>query len=220
MLLPSLRAGPSLALGINSARFPRSRWSLGMTGQHCGIAGDATPVLCVTDCSAQGMLGVDYCRLYTGPCIAHNDDRDGKMRPERTSTGEPFRSLLRGRIITMSNSRRIRTAIVGVGNCASSLIQGIEYYRTAGEQNTAGIMHYQIGNYRPQDIEVVAAFDIDQRKVGRDIAEAIFAPPNCTKRFCNEVPRKGIMVTMGKILDGVAEHMAHYEPDSTFVASS
>ena len=78
--------------------------------------------------------------------------------------------------------RKIRVAIVGVGNCASSLVQGINFYRGSGVNGSAvGLMHRQIGSYRPGDIEVVAAFDIDRRKVGLDVSKAIFAPPNCTK---------------------------------------
>ena len=75
---------------------------------------------------------------------------------------------------------KIRIAIVGVGNCASSLLQGIRYYHGRDPEDAIGLMHWDIGGYRPSDIEVVCAFDIDRRKVGKDIAEAIFQPPNCT----------------------------------------
>ena len=81
--------------------------------------------------------------------------------------------------------RKIRIAIVGVGNCASSLVQGTSFYRDVPTNGASvGLMHSLIGPYRPSDITVVAAFDIDRRKVGRDVNQAIFAPPNCTKIFC------------------------------------
>ena len=82
----------------------------------------------------------------------------------------------------------IRVAIIGVRNCASSLIQGAHYYRDCGRDEAVGLMHWTIGGYRASDLEVACAFDIDRRKVGRDVAEAIFAPPNCTKVFCEDVP--------------------------------
>ena len=109
----------------------------------------------------------------------------------------------------------IRVAIVGVGNCASALIQGIHFYRDAAPQELVGLMHWEIGGYRPGDVEVVAAFDIDRRKVGRDVAEAIFAPPNCTQRFMPEIPATGVRVRMGRVLDGYAGHMADYGEHET-----
>jgi myo-inositol-1-phosphate synthase len=114
---------------------------------------------------------------------------------------------------------KIRIAIVGLGNCASSLIQGIEYYRGRNESDATGFMHWEIGGYRPGDIDVVAAFDIDGRKVGRDLSEAIFQPPNCTKVICKEIPRKGVTVRMGQVLDGFADHMKQYEARYTFILS-
>ncbi|MDP2279531.1 MAG: inositol-3-phosphate synthase, partial [Nitrospirota bacterium] len=81
---------------------------------------------------------------------------------------------------------KIRIAIAGIGNCASSLIQGIEYYKGLGDRHpdkSLGLMHYDLGGYKPADIEIVAAFDIDKRKVGRPLKEAVFAEPNCTKVF-------------------------------------
>ena len=113
--------------------------------------------------------------------------------------------------------KKIRLAIAGLGNCASSLIQGIEYYKHADENECIGLMHYDICGYRAGDIDVVAAFDIDARKVGRDISEAIFAPPNCTKVFYPEVPHKGVGVKMGPVLDGFAPHMLNYAEDKRFV---
>ncbi len=114
---------------------------------------------------------------------------------------------------------KIKIAIVGVGNCVSSLIQGIHYYRDRNPENAIGLMHYEINGYRPGDIEVVVAFDVDHRKVGRDVHEAIFAKPNCTTVFCPELPKSGITVRMGKILDGVAGHMKDYPDDQAFVLS-
>src|SRR5947208_17006355 len=87
--------------------------------------------------------------------------------------------------------RKIRIAIVGVGNCAGSLVQGINFYHGSSPDGSgAGLMHRQIGSYRPDDIEVVAAFDIDRRKVGLDVSKAIFSPPNCTKVLCEKIKLK------------------------------
>src|SRR5881392_4342335 len=114
--------------------------------------------------------------------------------------------------------RKIRIAIVGVGNCASSLIQGINFYHGSSVNGTAvGLMHKQIGSYRPGDIEVVAAFDIDRRKVGLDVSKAIFAAPNCTKVFCEKISLTGAIVKMGCVLDGVGPHMQDQDPLRTFV---
>ena len=96
----------------------------------------------------------------------------------------------------------IKIAVIGVGNCASSLIQGMEYYKTRDSKEAIGLMHWSIGGYRPHDLEVVMAFDIDVRKVGKDVSEAIFAPPNCTTRFQEDIPKLGTRVRMGKVLDG------------------
>ena len=111
----------------------------------------------------------------------------------------------------------IKIAIVGVGNCASSLIQGIHYYREKVQQNAVGLMHWEIGGYKPGDIEVVAAFDTDKRKVGIDVHEAIFSDPNCTAVFCSDLPKSGVTVQMGRILDGFSEHMNNYDEKRTFV---
>ncbi|WP_213982115.1 inositol-3-phosphate synthase [Sphingomonas sp. dw_22] len=110
----------------------------------------------------------------------------------------------------------INIALVGVGNCASSLVQGLSHYRD-GANDTVGLMHWDLGGYRPSDIKVVAAWDVDRRKVGKDVAEAIFAKPNCTAIFCATVEPTGAKVRMGKILDGVAGHMADYADDRTFM---
>ena len=115
---------------------------------------------------------------------------------------------------------KIKIGIVGVGNCASALVQGIEYYKNKRPEDAIGLMHWNIGGYEPGDIDVVCAFDIDKRKVGKDLSEAIFAPPNCTKIFYKDVPKKGVIVKMGKILDGYAEHMKNYPEKNTFVLAN
>jgi len=115
--------------------------------------------------------------------------------------------------------KKIKLAIAGLGNCASSLIQGIEYYKNSDDENCIGLMHRSIGGYSPGDIDVVAAFDIDERKVGKDVSDAIFAPPNCTKSFYPDVPFMGVVVKKGPVLDGVAPHMSSYEENKTFVVS-
>ncbi len=112
---------------------------------------------------------------------------------------------------------KIKIAIVGVGNCASSLVQGIHYYRDKTADDAIGLMHWDIGGYGPSDMAFVAAFDIDVRKVGKDLAEAIFSPPNCTTVFCPDIPSTGVVVRMGRIMDGYSDHMADYADARTFV---
>ena len=113
----------------------------------------------------------------------------------------------------------IRIAIVGVGNCASSLVQGLTYYADKRPEDAVGLMHWEIGGYRPHDIEVACAFDIDLRKVGKDVSEAIFEKPNCTAHFGGRIPKTGVLVRMGRILDGVSEHMQDFPDDRRFVPS-
>ena len=111
----------------------------------------------------------------------------------------------------------VRVALVGIGNCASSLVQGLAYYRH-GTNDMAGLLHAEIGGLRPSDIDIVAAWDVDRRKVGLDVAEAIFAKPNCTTIFCPEVEPCHAVVAMGRTLDGVAAHMLDCpDEDRTFV---
>ena len=99
----------------------------------------------------------------------------------------------------------IKVAVIGVGNCASSLVQGVYFYR---QNNSAGgLIHDRIGGYGAGDVEFVLGVDVDARKVGKDIGEAIFAGPNCTAVFHADVPQTGAKVIMGRILDGVADHM-------------
>lgn len=114
---------------------------------------------------------------------------------------------------------KIKIAIVGMGNCASSLIQGIHYYADKTEEESNGLMHWNIGGYEPGDIEVVAAFDIDARKVGKTVDKAIFEKPNCTTIFNDNIPKSNVKVSMGEVLDGVAPHMKNYEDDDTFIIS-
>jgi myo-inositol-1-phosphate synthase len=101
----------------------------------------------------------------------------------------------------------INIAIAGVGNCASSLVQGIAHYSNGGANEAIGLSHWDLGGWRPKDLRVVAAFDVDRRKVGLDVAKAILAEPNCTKIFCDHVEPTGAIVRMGPRLDGVAPHM-------------
>lgn len=112
---------------------------------------------------------------------------------------------------------KIRIAIVGVGNCASSLIQGIEYYKD--NNDTIGLMNYDLEGYKPSDIEVVAAFDVDKRKVGKNVNEAIFAKPNNTTIFEKDIKNNGTIVKMGKILDGISDHMKVFPEDRAFIPS-
>ncbi|MBI3320037.1 MAG: inositol-3-phosphate synthase, partial [Candidatus Omnitrophica bacterium] len=117
----------------------------------------------------------------------------------------------------------IRIAIAGIGNCASALMQGLQYYAAPhghnGRKSPAGLLHVHIGPYTPADIAVVAAFDVDARKVGQSLEVALAAPPNCTTRFVNRLPRYGLRVQMGPVLDGVATHMRQYPDSQTFVVS-
>ncbi|HEY0147927.1 MAG TPA: inositol-3-phosphate synthase [Allosphingosinicella sp.] len=113
----------------------------------------------------------------------------------------------------------IRVAIIGVGNCASSLVQGLAYYQNGGANEQIGLMHWDLGGYRPKDIKVVAAWDIDRRKVGKDVGAAIFEKPNCTTVFCDHVPEAGVTVEMGRTLDGYSEHMSETRDDRTFLVS-
>ena len=113
-------------------------------------------------------------------------------------------------------TKKIRVAIAGVGNCASSLVQGVEYYRDRRGATLQGVMRESIGDYACSDVEFVAAFDIDRRKVGRPLEEAIFAKPNCTRIFQSALPVSNVIVQAGPVLDGVASHMADYPDDVAF----
>ncbi len=105
--------------------------------------------------------------------------------------------------------RKVRVAIVGVGNCASALVQGVTFYRDAPDDGQVpGLMHVNLGGYHVRDIEFVAAFDVDEDKVGRDLSEAIWAGQNNTLRFA-EVPHLGVTVERGPTLDGVGKYLRH-----------
>ncbi len=117
----------------------------------------------------------------------------------------------------MSN---IKVAIVGVGNCASALLQGLEMYKNDSEkEKIIGLLNYDLGGYSPGDIEVVAAFDIDKRKVGKELREAAFARPNCAQVFNSALPVYGVDVRMGHILDSVGEHSSSYTEEETIIVS-
>ncbi len=104
--------------------------------------------------------------------------------------------------------RKIRVAIIGVGNCASSLVQGVHYYRNAkAADDIPGIMHVDIGGYHLSDLDFVAAFDVDKNKVGKDLADAIYAKPNNTYRFA-DVPKTGVKVSRGMTLDGLGKYLS------------
>ncbi len=103
---------------------------------------------------------------------------------------------------------KINVAIIGVGNCASSLVQGVEYYRSTKDgDRVPGLMHVNLGGYHISDINFVAAFDIDKNKVGKDLAEAIYVKPNNTIKFC-DVPATGVKVQRGMVHDGLGKYLS------------
>jgi len=102
---------------------------------------------------------------------------------------------------------KIRAAIVGVGNCASALVQGVEYYRSHGPKDAVGLIAYDLGGLKPDDIEFVAAFDVNERKVGRDLSEAIFEPPNNTVKIV-DMPKLEVKVQKGPTIDGLGRYLS------------
>src|SRR6266849_4938974 len=107
-----------------------------------------------------------------------------------------------------TKKKRIRVAIVGVGNCASSLVQGVHYYRNAkAGDRIPGIMHVELGGYHINDVDFVAAIDVDRNKVGKDVADAIYQAPNNTYRFA-DVPRTGVKVSRGMTHDGIGKYLS------------
>jgi myo-inositol-1-phosphate synthase len=114
--------------------------------------------------------------------------------------------------------RKIRVALIGVGNCASSLVQGVYHYADPA-RGPGGLIHDLVGGYGPGDIEFVLAYDVDARKVGLDLAEAIFAKPNCTAVFQQTIPPTGVTVQMGRVLDGMADHMLNGRGERGFIRS-
>ncbi len=117
--------------------------------------------------------------------------------------------------------KKVNVAIAGVGNCSSSLIQGLFYYKDTGtsDELVPGLMHNTLGGYRISDINPVAAFDVDKRKVGKDLSKAIFEKPNCTKTFHKDVPNLNVNVMRGPTLDGVANHMEEFHEHRAFRVS-
>jgi myo-inositol-1-phosphate synthase len=109
----------------------------------------------------------------------------------------------------------IKIAVAGIGNCFSALYQGFAYYEAHRSEAMPGIMFADIGGYAPTDIEVVAAFDVDKRKVGQPVGQAIFAKPNCARVFMPDVPA-GPIVQMGPVLDGVSEYMMEQPEEEGF----
>ncbi|MHA1685086.1 MAG: inositol-3-phosphate synthase [Candidatus Heimdallarchaeaceae archaeon] len=114
-------------------------------------------------------------------------------------------------------TKKVRIAIAGLGNCASALVQGLEYYKNADDDAfVPGIMHVKFGDYHISDVEVVAAFEVNKKKIGKDISEAIWSPPNVCRKF-SDVPPLGVTVQPGPIEDGVAPHMKEsfycYDPN-------
>ncbi len=107
----------------------------------------------------------------------------------------------------MSSRQTVRVGLVGVGNCASSFVQGLSYYATArANEPVPGLMNIEVAGYHVGDIEISAAFDVSASKVGRDVATALFATPNNTKRFA-KVPRTGVQVERGRTLDGLNRYL-------------
>ena len=102
--------------------------------------------------------------------------------------------------------KKVRVAIIGIGNCASSFIQGIEYYsKLKKSKDLNGLIHQEVGGYKVEDIEVVAAFDVDETKVGKDLSEAIFSGENNTIKFA-EIPKTGVIVQRGMTHDGIGRY--------------
>ncbi len=117
-------------------------------------------------------------------------------------------SSTNGSAVGRPTDGKVRVAIVGVGNCASSLVQGVEYYKNASETDAVpGLMHVNLGGYHIRDIEFVAAIDIDKEKVGKDLSEAIFSGQNNTIKF-SDVPKAGITVARGMTHDGLGKYLS------------
>ncbi len=106
---------------------------------------------------------------------------------------------------------KVRVAVAGVGNCASALIQGIHYYSRSKPEDVIGLIAYDLGGITPADIEFVAAFDVDKRKVGKDLSKAIFSGLNNTPKIC-DVPRLGVEVQKGHVLDGLGKYLSQVIP--------
>ncbi len=107
---------------------------------------------------------------------------------------------------------KIKVAIAGVGNCASAIVQGVHYYSKRGQDD--GVTYWKVGGYTPEDIEFVAAFDVSTKKVGKDLSQAIFQPPNNTTKICG-VPKLGVQVMKGPLLDGIGKYLKDVVPLSS-----
>lgn len=108
-------------------------------------------------------------------------------------------------------SKKIRLGLVGVGNCAKSLVEGIYYYSSEKvAEEIGGLMHYNLGGYEPKDVEVIVGFDIDAKKIGKDVSEAIYEWPNCAYKIGDKVPHMNAPVVKGPVLDGAPEHLRHF----------
>ena len=137
-------------------------------------------------------LGQENLDLWIAPPDPHPPSAQG---PRRSATEE--------RVEMTQGKGKIKVAVVGVGNCASALVQGLEFYKDAiPGDSVPGLMHVNLGPYHVSDIEIVTAFDVDGKKVGKDVAEAIFSEPNNTIRFA-DVPPLGVEVRRGPTLDGL-----------------
>jgi myo-inositol-1-phosphate synthase len=102
--------------------------------------------------------------------------------------------------------KKVKVAIVGIGNCASAIVQGVHYYKNKTDKNSIGLTAYNLGGVEPGDIEFVAAFDVDKEKVGKDLSEAIFLAPNNTNKL-TDVPNLGVSVQKGSVLDGIGKYI-------------
>jgi len=108
----------------------------------------------------------------------------------------------------------VKVAIIGVGNCASALVQGTRYYRDAKEKDQVpGLLHVKMGDYHVRDVEFVAAFDVDSRKVGKDLSQAIFSEPNNTRKF-SDVEKTGVKVMKGPVMDGLGKYLKGFIEES------
>ena len=129
-----------------------------------------------------------------------------RKAPTQTATRRTTAGRAAGR--PTKRARPIRVAIIGVGNCASSLVQGVHYYRNAKLGDPIpGLMHVDLGGYHVRDLEFVAAIDVDRNKVGKDLADAIYAVPNNTYRFA-DVPKTGVKVSRGMTHDGIGKYLS------------
>ena len=122
-------------------------------------------------------------------------------------------------------AKKIKVAVAGIGNCTHSLVAGIEWYKKfyaakKPQDRVPGLVHEVIGDYKVIDIEVVAAFDVDKRKVGKDLSEAIFAETNMAYKYDVDVPKLGVTVQKGPVLDGVPEHLANFPPCPVVVSDA